>query len=89
MPAEQPFGGERLVVVLRGVEHHLDHTLDIPVGRGEGADVDAEASRDGGADLVLVQDLALDFGGLEDVFGQCLKNGLFLKPESECFHSPD
>ena len=39
--------GQRLVVVAGGVEHHLDDTFDMTVGRRQGADVDAKAPRDG------------------------------------------
>ncbi len=32
VPAEQPILGEFILVLLGGVEHHLDHTLDAAVG---------------------------------------------------------
>ena len=87
MPAEHPLGGQRPVIVLRGIEHHLDHPLDVPVGRRQRADVDAEAAGDRGAHLVLVEDFAFDFRGLEDIFRQGLKDGLFLQAESQSLHA--
>ena len=39
VPAEQAFGGQRLVVFLGRVEHHLDNAFHIAVGRRQGADI--------------------------------------------------
>jgi hypothetical protein len=47
VPGEQALPGQGFVVVLGRVEHHLDDTLDMAIGRRESADVDAEASSDG------------------------------------------
>ena len=76
MPCEQPLGGERLVVMARGVEHHLDDALDVAVCRLEGADVHAEAAGDGGADLFGVELFAFDLAALENVGGERLQDGL-------------
>ena len=46
MPPEQPFIRQRLVISLRGVEHHLHHTFDMAVGGLQGADVHSEATGD-------------------------------------------
>jgi len=42
MPAEQALGGEWIVVVLGRVEHHLDDTLDVAVGRLDGVRATSE-----------------------------------------------
>jgi hypothetical protein len=89
MPAVQPLGGQRLAIVLCRVEHHFDHALDIPVGRRQRPDVDAEAAGDRGAHLVLVQELAFDFRGLEDILRQRLEHGLFLQAETQGLHASD
>ena len=89
MPAEQAFLGERLVVFLGGVEHHLDDALDIAVGGREGADIHAEAAGDRGAHLILVEDFAFDLAGFEDVLGQGLEDGLRAELEAEPFHPAD
>ena len=73
MPREQPLGGERLVVVARGVEHHFDDAFDVAVGGLERADIHAEAAGDRGADLFGVEFLAFDFAALEDIGGQGLQ----------------
>jgi len=44
VPPEEALIGERLVEVLCGVEHHLDHALDIAVGRLCSSCVEAEAA---------------------------------------------
>src|SRR3546814_5440561 len=31
VPAEQPFGGQGLRIVLRGIEHHFDNALDVAI----------------------------------------------------------
>ena len=51
MLGEQALVRERLVVVARRVEHHLDHAFDMPVCGFKGAGVHAEAPGDRGADL--------------------------------------
>src|SRR5688572_13092691 len=43
VPAEEPLFGERLFVVLGGVEHHFYDAFDIALRRCEGADIHAEA----------------------------------------------
>ena len=89
VPAEQPLLGQRLGVVLRGVEHHLDDALNVAVRRRQRADIHAETPGDGGAHLIPVEDFALDLAGLEHVLGQGLEHGLRAKAKSERFHAPD
>lgn len=48
MPAEEPLFRQRLAMVLRRIEHHLDHALDVTVGRHEAADVQPETPGDMG-----------------------------------------
>ena len=46
MPAEEPLSRQWLVVLLRGVEHHLHDTFDVAIRRLQPADVDSESARD-------------------------------------------
>jgi hypothetical protein len=45
----------------RCVEHHFDDAFNIAVCGLEGADIDAEAARNGGSDLFGIQMLSLNF----------------------------
>lgn len=42
MPTEQALDGKRGLIVARRIQHHLDDAFHIAIGRGQGADVDAE-----------------------------------------------
>ena len=75
VPAEEPFFGQRPIETLGGVEHHFHHAFDVPVGRFQAADVDAETARERRAHLVGVEGLALDLAALQDVGGEREKNG--------------
>src|SRR6266849_9414699 len=61
MPSEQPFDGKRLIVVPRGVQHQLDHSLHVPIYVFQSSDVYAESTRDRRTNLLHVQMFALDF----------------------------
>ena len=89
MPAEQPVFGECFLVLLRGVEHHLDHAFYVTVGGRQCRRFHSKAVRDRGPHLILVEDFALDLAGLEDVFCQGLKDGLFPQWKTECLHAAD
>lgn len=86
MPVEQALAGQGLFIALGGVQHHLDHAVDVAVRRRRGGDVQAQAAGDGGADLVLVQHLALDLAGPEDVLGQGGQHGLGAQVEAQTLH---
>jgi hypothetical protein len=86
MPGEQPLGGERLVVVPRGVQHHFNDAFDVAVRCLNTPDIHTEAARDGGSYVAGVQLFALDFAALDDVFGERLKDGLLSKLEAQRFH---
>lgn len=86
MPGEEPFRREGRRIILRRIQHHLDHPLDIAIDRCKRADVHAKASGNGGAHLLLVQVLALDLAGLQDVLCQRLKDGFGPQVEAERFH---
>jgi hypothetical protein len=60
----------RRLAVGRGIEHHLDHALDVAIHRRQGADVDAQAAGDGRAHGLDVELLALDLAGLDHVLGE-------------------
>ena len=89
MPGAQALVRERRGVALRGVERHLHNAVDVAVGGDQAADVEAQAARDGGAHLVLVQLLALDVAALENVLGQRLENGLVAERKAHALHAAD
>ena len=60
MPGEQPVRGERLVVVPRGVQHHLHDAFDVAVRCHKATDIHPEAARDRGPNLDGIQHVALD-----------------------------
>ena len=76
-------------IFLRGVEHHLHHALHVALGSRQRADVDAQAPGDRGADLFLVENLALDLACLENVLGQGLQDGFRPQLKAKALHTPD
>ena len=70
-------------VVLGCIEHHLDHALDVAVGRNQATDIHAQPARDRGAHLIRVEDLAFDLAGLEDILGQRGEHGLVAQGKAE------
>ncbi len=87
MPCEQPLRREWFIVVARGVEHHFNDSFDVAVHRFEASDIDAQASRDRGADLLRVEIFPLDFAALEHVVGEGLEHGLLAELEAKTFHA--
>ena len=86
MPPEQPLIGQRRSEVLGGIEHHLDHALDIPVGGLRSPGIKPEASGDGRAHLFGIELLALDLAGLQDVQRQRVKLSLLLQGKAKPLH---
>jgi hypothetical protein len=82
VPAEQALRGKRRAEVGRGVQHHLHHAVDMPVDRGERANVHTQAARQRGAHRFDVEVLALDLAGLDHVVGQCGQAGLFAQRQA-------
>ncbi len=70
MPPEKPVRGHLTIVVDRRVEHHFDDAIDMSISRGGGADIDTQVARDGRADGLGVEHLALDLARLDHVRGQ-------------------
>ena len=64
MPPEQAFFRQWLLVALRRVEHHLDDSFNVTVGRFQAADVHPEPARDRRAHLVGVQVLPFNLTAL-------------------------
>jgi hypothetical protein len=89
VPREQSLFRQRLVISLGGIEHHLDHAFDVPIGRRERANVDPETPSDRRADLLLIQHFALDLAGFQYVLGQRHEHSFGSKIEIKGFHSPD
>src|SRR5262245_35631825 len=86
MPREQTSDRERLCILSRCVEHHLDHAVDVAVRRSQPRDVQPHASSDGRADLVRIELLALDLAALDDVRRQGLEDRLLPKLEPQSLH---
>jgi hypothetical protein len=89
MPAEQSFGGQWLVVVARGIEHHLDDAFDVAVCGLQRADIHAEPPGDGRAHLPGVEILPLDLAALQYIGGESLQDGFLTEVKSQRFHVPD
>ena len=86
VPVEKPLGGQGLIVFLGGVEHQFDHPVNVPFGRSKGADVHPKSPGDRRADLVTVEDLALNLTRFDDFLGQRLKGRFRLQLEAKAFH---
>jgi hypothetical protein len=56
--------------MLGRIEHHLDDSFDIPISRGQSADIDAKTARNRGPDLTTVKHLTFDLTRFEDIVGQ-------------------
>lgn len=83
MPAEQALLGDRLGVVARRVESHLDHAVDVTTRRSQSADVDAEPTRHRRANLRDIELLTFDRGGPSDVAGDRVERRLLAQGEPE------
>jgi hypothetical protein len=46
MPVEQPFGSQWFRIILGGVNHHLDHAIDVPISRFDTRNVHTKSTRD-------------------------------------------
>ena len=89
MPGEEPFFGQRLLISLCRIEHHLNDTLDIAVGSRQSADIDSQTARNGGAHLIPVENLAFNLTRLQDIFRQGLQNSFGPELKAERFHASD
>ena len=54
VPSEKTVLGERLVEILRGIQHHLHHAIDMPVGGNKPGHVQTEFPRDGRPHLTFI-----------------------------------
>jgi hypothetical protein len=86
MPAEETLFRQGLEVSLSSVEHHLYHAFDVTVGWCQGSDVEPQAARNGGANLIGIEDLTLDLARFQDVLRQGVQNGFFTEVEAEALH---
>jgi hypothetical protein len=59
VPAEQRLFRQRLVIVSRCVEHHLDNVFHVTVGSLQAADIHSEATLDQGTDGRRIKPLSL------------------------------
>jgi hypothetical protein len=89
VPVEESLRGQRLFVIARGIQHHLHHALDVPVGWRQSADVDSQLPLNRRPDLVRIQSFAFDLTRLNDFRSQGLQHCVLLKRKPERFHSPE
>jgi hypothetical protein len=89
VPREQPFGGKRLVIVARRVEHHFDDAFDVAVSRLECTDVHPQAARYRGPHLFCVKLLALNLTAFDDVGRKLLQHCFLAKIEAQSSHVAD
>ena len=88
MPAEQALSRHRCMTVGGGIEHHLDHAFDVPIHRGQGADVHAQTTGDGGAHGFDIELLTLDLAGLDHVLGEHRKARLIAQRHAHVGQAP-
>jgi len=88
MPAEQTLPRYRCLAVGRGIQHHLDHALDVPIDRRKRADVHAQPARDGRAHGFDVELLALDLTGLDHVLGERREARLVTQSHADVSKAP-
>ena len=83
MPAEQSRLRDSCLAVGRGIQHHLDHALDVPIDRCKRADVHAQPAGDGRAHGFDVELLALDLAGLDHILGERRETGLIAQRHAD------
>jgi hypothetical protein len=84
----QTLGRERLIVFLRGVEHHFDNPLDPTVGRRQTANVQSEAAGDRGTNLPSIEDFTLDRAGIGHILRKGLEHGLATQRKTQRLDTP-
>jgi len=89
MPAEQSFLSQGFVIVLRCVEHHLNHTLDVSAYRHRHPDIHAQTPGDGGAHLRHIEHLPFDLRGFQDIQRQGVQNGFSAQRKPQRLHPSD
>ena len=87
MPSKQTFRRQRCREVPRRIEQHVDDAIHMTFGCHETRSIHPKPSRQGRTNLSAVENFALDFAGLDDVFGQCLKRGVGAHLKAERLHS--
>src|SRR5260370_6284898 len=86
MPREQPVRSKRLIVVTRGVQHHFNNSLHVPIHGFKAPNVYAETTRDRGTDLLCVQLFPLDFAAFEHVLRKGEQHGFLTQLETHGMH---
>jgi hypothetical protein len=67
MPAKQPRGGKRIIILARCVQHHFDHAFHVSVRRYQRPDIHAKPARNRRTHLLGVQTLAFDFAAFDHI----------------------
>jgi hypothetical protein len=75
--------------MLGRIEHHLDDAFNIPIGRGQSADIDAKTVCNRGTDLTTVKHFTFDFTRFEDIFGQGFENCFRPQLKAKRLHPSD
>ena len=88
MPAKQALGGQGLVKVAGGVQHHVHHAVHMPVAGCQGSNIEPQLAGHGGAHGVQVQPLAFNGAGGDDFLRQHLQGGLVPLRQPQRCHAP-
>jgi len=86
MPGEEPLGGQRLVIVARGVEHHLDNPFDGAVSGFEAPNIHSKTTGNRGSDLFGVELLPFNLAALEHVSRERLQHGFLAEMKAQGLH---
>jgi hypothetical protein len=78
-----------LGVTLCRIQYRLDHAFDMPVRRGEPADIDPQVARGRGTHLIAVKRLALDFARFQDILGQRVENSFRPQLKAKAINATD
>jgi len=76
LPGKQPVFCERLRIITRCIQHHLDNAFDIAVGGHQSANIHSESPGNGKTNLIPVQLFTLDFTRFNHVFREGAEMGL-------------
>ena len=74
-------------MIASGIQHHIDHTIDVAVSGHQATYIQAEPPCERGSHLLAVQ-LLLDNVGLDHVFGQGPQMSFVAQLKAQSLHLP-
>jgi hypothetical protein len=75
-------------VVLRGVQHHVNYTVDMAVSGCKGTNVQPQAAGKRRTDFVCIQVFTFNFTGLDNIFCEYLKCRVVACLNAKALHAP-